>query len=131
VINNISLEQSDSPCHLWNFNIMKNKIFQKFTISKIINQYQIHSCTIIIKPHSKAHLWVNYDVFDVTIPLDVGPSMSHKCNKKLEDFFIISSPILMLFYSFHMQNILKMWEGMRQITFLSTIPCLHPIKYKS
>jgi len=94
---------------------MKNKKFQKSAISKISNQWQIHSCTIIIKPHSKAHLWTNYYVFDVTIPLDVGPSMSYKCNEELEDFFIISSPILMLLYYFHMQS----------------IKCLHPIKYKS
>jgi hypothetical protein len=64
---------------------MKNKIFQKSVVSKIINQCQIHSCTIIIKSQSKAHLWANYYVFDVTIPLDVGSSMSYKCNEKLED----------------------------------------------
>jgi hypothetical protein len=110
---------------------MENKIFQKFEISKIINKCQIHSCTIIIKPHSKAHLWVNYYVFDVTIPLNVGPSMSYKCKEEVKDFLIISSPMLMLLYSFHMQNIKKMWEGMRQNTFLFTIPCLQPIKYKS
>jgi hypothetical protein len=107
VINKFSLKQCDWPYHFWNFDIIKNKIFQKSTISKINNQYQIHSCPIIIKPHSKAHHWTTYYVFDVTIPLDVGTSMSYKCNKELEDFFIISSPISMLFYSFHMQSIKK------------------------
>jgi hypothetical protein len=81
--------------------------------------------------NSKAHLWAIYYVFDITILLDVGTSMSYKCNKKLQDFFIISSPISMLLYYFHMKNILKMWEGMKWNTLLSTLTCLHPIKYKS
>jgi hypothetical protein len=65
---------------------MKNKIFQKISISKIINQYQIHSSTIIIKPHSKSHLWANYYVFNVTIPLDVGLSTSYTCKEEVEFF---------------------------------------------